>query len=109
MIHISLTPGAKAQSICKGRLFNAGFGVSVDRDLIDTIFPQLSAEEIALYVVLLRLNDVKGEKDTPLMEEVWAKYFPNWSKETFNKVLSSLKTIIVNDNYLVRIRNQAEV
>ena len=108
MIHISLTPGAKASSICKGRLFNAGFGVSVDRDLIDTVFPQLTAEEIALYMVLLRYNDVKGEKDTPTLEAIQTKHFPNWSKELFDKTLSALKTVIVNDTYLVRIRTADE-
>lgn len=104
MIHVTLTPGAKASSIRKGRLFNAGFGVNVDRDLIDTVFPQLSAEEIALYVTLLRYNDVKGEKDTPQLSDIKTQHFPNWSQEQFDKTLSNLKTVIVNDTYLVRIR-----
>lgn len=107
-MNIVLTPGAKASSLKKGRLFNADFGVSVDRDLIDQVFPKLSPSEIALYVTLLRYNDVKGEKDTPTIEEIRSKHFPEWSDDLFDQALSDLKSVFVNNSPLVRINTLGE-
>lgn len=108
-MHITLTPGARAMNLKKGRRFNSCLGVSIERETIDQVFKHMSPPEIAIYVVLLRYADVQGEQDTPTLSEIKEKHFPDWAEEVFETNLSLLKSVTVNDEPLVRIRDLEKI